>query len=141
MGVVRQRTINVVAITAALFLGLVPSDSNAAAMAARGSALALSLNTSLSDMSLMQRSARDAGFYTVIVGKFGDTDSTNGFVKAVEVPYHLDCPLTLGKNLWENGEPDTFSVAVDGTTVTVTRTDRATAWGMNLQFTCAIKGT
>lgn len=82
-----------------------------------------------------------AGLYTVIVGKFGDTDSTNGFVKAVEVPYQLDCPLTLGKNLWENGEPDTFSVAVDGTTVTVTRTDRATAWGMNLQFTCAIKGT
>eukprot|EP00729_Bicosta_minor_P012175 gene12175-15220_t len=58
VGVVRQRTINGLAITAALFLGLVPSDSNAAAMAARGSALALSLNTSLSDMSLMQRSAR-----------------------------------------------------------------------------------
>lgn len=58
VGVVRQRAINGVAITAALFLGLVPSDSNAAAMAALGSAFAVSLNTSLSDMSLTQRSAR-----------------------------------------------------------------------------------
>lgn len=79
--------------------------------------------------------------YEVVVGKFGDADSTNGFTKAVEVPYQLDCPLTLGKNLWKNGEQDTFSVAVDGMTVTVTRTDRATPWGMNLRFKCAIKGT
>ena len=61
--------------------------------------------------------------------------------KMISIANGFECPTTVDKNNWLNGESnvDKFSVAQNGRQVKVTRTDKNDeGWGMQLNFKCCL---
>jgi len=84
-----------------------------------------------------RRSNGGAQKYTITIG------GSNGKVKSSTLPSSkLTCPGRVDKGNWKGGHNynDWFKVSVSGSSVTVTRGDTNTGWGMNLQFECVLGG-
>lgn len=84
-----------------------------------------------------RRSNGGAIKYTITIG------GSNSRVKSSTLPStKLTCPGRVDKGNWKGGHNynDWFTVSVSGSSVTVTRGDSNSGWGMNLQFECVLGG-
>jgi len=58
--------------------------------------------------------------------------------KSITIDDGFKCPTTVDQTNWLDGHHfgNTFLVAQNGSRVTITRSDQATSWGMDLRFMC-----